>query len=46
MTASIRGNGLMEKLMVMEQKPDPMVRYGMMVNGKTIVQYDMILELN
>ena len=42
MAASIRGNGWMEKPMVMGQKPGPMVRYGMMANGKMIVQYDMI----
>jgi hypothetical protein len=41
MAASIRGNGLVEKPMVMGQKPGPMVRYGMMANGKTIGQYNI-----
>ena len=40
MAASTRDNGLTAKHTVMVPKPDPMDRYGTMVNGKMIDQYD------
>ncbi len=44
MAASTRDNGWTAKRTVMVPKPDPMDRYGTMVNGKMIDQYNTAIK--